>query len=115
MFLLLSSEEIDLAYADIIEDLSNRNEKFLKLTDYILRTYILFPPCFWSLFRLIGVRRKSKNNLEGYHGQLNSHGQMHPNLWTWIRYIQELTMVHVEQEQRSTRPRRLTSVTNENI
>ena len=49
MLLLLTPEEIDLAFADIIEDLSNINEKFLKLTDYILRTYIeeaLFLSCF---------------------------------------------------------------------
>ena len=49
MLLLLPPEEIDLAFADIIEDLSNINEKFLKVTDYILRTYIeeaLFPSCF---------------------------------------------------------------------
>ena len=85
MLPLLPPEEIDLAFADIIEDLSNTNEKFLKLTDYILRTYIekaLFPPCFWNLFSLIGIRPKTNNHLEGYHGQLNSHGQTHPNLWT---------------------------------
>ncbi|CAF3898836.1 unnamed protein product [Rotaria sordida] len=49
MLPLLPPEEIDLAFADIIEDLSSINEKCLKLTDYILRTYIeeaLFPPCF---------------------------------------------------------------------
>ncbi|CAF1328275.1 unnamed protein product [Rotaria sordida] len=124
MLPLLPPEEIDLAFADIIEDLSNINEKFLKLTDYILRTYIeeaLFPPCFWNLFSFIGVRPKTNNHLEGYHGQLNSHCQTHPNLWAWIRYVQESeesTMVRVEQEhaqQWSTRPKRLTSVTNENI
>ena len=117
MLPLLPPEEIDLAFADIIEDLSNINEKFLKLTDYILRTYIeeaLFPPCFWNLFSLIGIHPKPNNDLEDYHGQLNSHGQTHPNLWTWTRYIresEESTMVHVGQEhaqQRSTRPRRLT-------
>ena len=124
MLPLLPPAEINLAFADIIEDLSNINEKFRKLTDYILRTYIeevLFPSHFRNLFSLIGVRPKTNNDLEGYHGQLNSHGQTYPNLWTWIRYIQESeesTMVRVEQEhaqQRSTRPRRLTSVTNENI
>ena len=102
MLPLLPPEEIDLAFADIIEDLSNINEKFLKPTDYILRIYIeeaSFPPCFWNLFSLIGVRPKTNNHLEGYNGQLNSHGQTHPNLWTWIRYIQEFeesTMVHFE-------------------
>jgi len=58
MLLLLPPEEINTAFCNIIEELSNLNNKFLKLTDYILPTYIenaLFPPSFWNLFDLIGV------------------------------------------------------------
>ncbi|CAF5027825.1 unnamed protein product [Rotaria sp. Silwood1] len=124
MLPLLPPQEINTAFGDIIEEISNVHQNFLKLTDYILRTYIedaLFSPSFWNLFDLIGIRPKTNNHVEGYHGQLNSHCQTHPNLWAWIRYIQESeesTMVRVEQEQaqqRSARRRRATSVTNENI
>jgi hypothetical protein len=96
----------------------------MKLTDYILTTYIeeaSFPRFFWNFFDLIGVRPKTNNHVEGYNGQLNSHCPTHPNLGSWIKYIQESeesTMIRYEQEQaqqRSTRPRRLTSVTNDNI
>jgi hypothetical protein len=124
MLPLLPPQEINNAFCNIIEELSNINLKFLKLTDYILRTYIedaSFPPSFWNLFDLIGVRPKTNNHVEGYHGQLNSHCQTHPNLWAWIRYLQESeesTMIRVEQEeaqQRSTRPRRAKSVANEKV
>ncbi|CAF4041070.1 unnamed protein product [Rotaria sp. Silwood1] len=124
MLPLLPPQEINTAFCDIIEEISNVHQNFLQLTDYILRTYIedaLFSPSFWNLFDLIGIRPKTNNHVEGYHGQLNSHCQTHPNLWAWIRYIQESeesTMVRVEQEQaqqRSARRRRATSVANENI
>ena len=36
MFPLLPLEEIHLAFADVIEDLSQRNEKCLQLTDNIV-------------------------------------------------------------------------------
>ena len=71
----------------------------------------LFPRSFWNLFDLIVVRLKTNNHIERYHGQLSSHCQTHPNLWIWVRYIQESeesTMVLVEQvaQQRSTRPKK---------
>ena len=62
---------------------------------------------------------RTNNHVEGYHGQLNSHCQTHPNLWTWIKYIQESdesTAIRFKEEQaqkRSTRPRRATTVMNE--
>ncbi|CAM4828978.1 unnamed protein product [Rotaria magnacalcarata] len=124
MLPLLPPQEIIIAFTDIIECISNVNQIFLKLTDYILHTYIedaLFPPSFWNLFDLIGSRPRTNNHVEGFHGQLNSHCQTHPNLWAWIRYIQESEesiMVRVEQEeaqQRTTRPRRIKSVRNDNI
>jgi hypothetical protein len=124
MLPLLPPQEINTAFCNIIEDISNVNPNFLKLTDYILRTYIedaLFPPSFWNLFHLIGLRPKTNNHVEGFHGQLNSHCPTHPNLWAWIKYIQESeesTMIRVEQEQaqqRTTRPKKATSVANEKI
>ncbi|CAF4965504.1 unnamed protein product [Rotaria magnacalcarata] len=124
MLPLLPPQEIIIAFTDIIECISNVNQIFLKLADYILHAYIedaLFPPSFWNLFDLIGSRPRTNNHVEGFHGQLNSHCQSHPNLWAWIRYIQESEesiMVRVEQEeaqQRTTRPRRVKSVRNDNI
>ncbi|CAF2092695.1 unnamed protein product [Rotaria magnacalcarata] len=53
MLPLLPPQEIIIAFAVIIECISNVNQIFLKLTDYILHTYIedaLFPPSFWHLF-----------------------------------------------------------------
>lgn len=44
---LLPPEEIETAFGNIIEDISNIHSRFLELTDYILKTYIenaLFPP-----------------------------------------------------------------------
>ena len=121
MFLLLPLEEIDLAFDDIIEDLINRNEKYLKWRDNIVWSSMedgLFRPCFWNWFGLIVVGRKSANELEGCHPQLHSYGQTHGNLLTWIRFIQESeesAMVRVAEEHTQQRPRRLTSITNENI
>jgi hypothetical protein len=124
MLPLLPPQEIINAFCNIIEDISNVHQDFLKLTDYILHTYIenaVFPPSFWNLFDLIGVRPKTNNHIQGYHGQLISHCQTHPNLWAWIKYIQESeesAMVRVEQEvaqQRSTRPKKAKSVANENV
>ena len=92
MLPLLPPQEINTALCDIVESISNVHQNFLKLTDYICRTYIenaLFPPSFWNLFDLVGIRPKTNNHVEGYYGQLNSHCQTHPNLWAWIRYIQE--------------------------
>ena len=120
----LPPQEIEGVFCNIIEDISNINSRFLKLTDYVLRTYIenaLFPPSFWNLFDLIGVRPKTNNHVEGYHGQLNSQCQTHPNLWAWIRSIQETeesTMIRLEQEeaqQRTTRRRKATSLANEKL
>ena len=51
----------------------------------------------------------------------SSHCPAHPTIWSWIRYIQEAeesVMIRLEQEhaqQRTTRPKRLTTVNNENI
>ena len=47
MLPLLPPQEINTALCDIVEDISNVHQNFLKLTDYILRSYIenaLFPP-----------------------------------------------------------------------
>ncbi|CAF2812787.1 unnamed protein product [Rotaria sp. Silwood2] len=49
MLPLLPPQEIITAFTDIIEAISNINQNFLKLTDYVLRTCIeeaLFPPPF---------------------------------------------------------------------
>lgn len=92
MLPLLPPQEINEAFSNIIEAISNIQQNFLKLTDYVLCTYIeeeLFPRSFWNLFDLIGIRPKTNNHVEGYHGQLNSHCQRHPNIRAWIRYIQE--------------------------
>ncbi|CAF1412494.1 unnamed protein product, partial [Rotaria sordida] len=70
MLPLLPPQEINKAFCDIIEEISNVHQNFLKLTDYILHTYIegaLFPPSFWNLFDLIGIRPKTSNHIEGYH------------------------------------------------
>ncbi|CAF1540199.1 unnamed protein product [Adineta ricciae] len=121
---LLPPQKIQIAFCDIIEELSGVNARFLKLTDYILRTYIdnaIFPSSFWNVFDLIGIRPRTNNHVEGYHGQLNCHCSTHPNLWAWIRFIQELeesTMVRVDQEQaqqRTTRRRKAKTVINENL
>jgi hypothetical protein len=124
MLPILPPAEIDTAFCDIVEDLSNLNKTFLKLTDYILETYIeesIYPRSFWNLFDIIGIRPKTNNHVEGYHGQLNSHCATHLSIWSWIRYIQtaeESVMIRLEQEtlqQRTTRPKRFKSVNNENI
>ncbi|CAF2411715.1 unnamed protein product [Rotaria sp. Silwood2] len=124
MLPILPPDEINNAFCNIIEDLSNIHVKFWKLTDYILETYIeepIYPRSFWNLFDLIEIRPKTNNHIEGYHGQLNSHCPTHPTIWSWIRYIQEAeesVMIRLEQEhaqQRTTHPKRLTSVNNENI
>jgi hypothetical protein len=63
------------------------------------------------------MQPKTNNRVEGYHGQLSSYSSTHPNLWSWIKYIQqteESGMLRLEQEQ-STRSKRLTSVNNDNI
>ena len=121
---LLPPQEIDTAFCCIVEEISEVNPRFLKLTDYILRTYIsnaIFPPSFWNVFDLIGIRPKTNNHVEGYHGQLNSHCQTHPNLWAWVRFIQDMeesTMIRVEQEevqQRTTRRRKAKTVAKENL
>ena len=80
---LLPPQEINTTLCDIVEDISNVHQSFLKLTDHILPTYIenaLFSPSFWNLFDLIGIRPKTNNHVEGCHGQLNSHCQIHSNL-----------------------------------
>jgi hypothetical protein len=119
---LLPPNEINTAMSNIIEEISNVHNNFTKLTDYILHTYIdnpRYPISFWNLFDVIGTRPRTNNHVEGYHGQLNSHCQTHPNVWAWIKFIQELdesTIIRFEQEQaqkRSTRPRRATTVMNE--
>ncbi|CAF3421432.1 unnamed protein product [Rotaria sp. Silwood1] len=104
MLPILPPDEINNAFCNIIEHLSNIHVKFLKLTNYILETYIeepLYPRSFWNLFDLIGIRPKTNNHIEGYHGQLNSHCPTHPTIWSWIRYIQEAeesVMIRLEQE-----------------
>ncbi|CAF0932776.1 unnamed protein product [Didymodactylos carnosus] len=56
-----------------------------------------------------------------YQAQLNSQGEIHPNLWAWINYIkgsEESVMVRHEQEQcqqRSTRLRKARSVHNDAV
>ncbi|CAF0874973.1 unnamed protein product [Adineta ricciae] len=65
---LLPRQEIQTAFCDIIEEFSGISSRFLKLTDYILRTYIahaVFPPSFWDVFDLIGIRPKTNNHAEG--------------------------------------------------
>lgn len=101
---LLPLKEIETAFCGIVEEISPVDSRFLKLKDYILKTYIenaSFPPSYWNVSELIEIRPRTNNHVEGYHGQLNSHCQTHPNLWAWIRFIQEMeesTMVRVEQE-----------------
>ncbi|CAF1333035.1 unnamed protein product [Didymodactylos carnosus] len=56
-----------------------------------------------------------------YQAQLNSQGEIPPNLWAWINYIkgpEESVMVRHEQEQRqqgSTRPRKARSIHNDAV
>ncbi|CAF1192247.1 unnamed protein product [Adineta ricciae] len=72
--LLLPRQEIQTTFCDIIEELSGISSRFLKLTDYILRTYIdhaVFPPSFWNVFDLIGIQPRTNNHVEDYHGKLN--------------------------------------------
>ncbi|CAF1275205.1 unnamed protein product [Rotaria sp. Silwood1] len=67
MLPLLPPEEINEAFSNIIEELSNIHHKFLKLTDYVHRTYIeeeLFPRTFCNFFDLIGIRPKTNNHIE---------------------------------------------------
>lgn len=50
---LLLSQEIDTAFCYIIEEVSEVNPRYLKLTDYTLRTYIsnaISLPCFLKCF-----------------------------------------------------------------
>ncbi|CAF3933551.1 unnamed protein product [Rotaria sordida] len=83
MLPLLSTQEINEAFGNIIEEISNVHHSFLKLTDYILRTYIeeeLFSRSFWNLVDLVDIQHKTNNHIEGYHGELNSHCQTRPSL-----------------------------------
>ncbi|CAF1251165.1 unnamed protein product [Didymodactylos carnosus] len=67
----------------IVEELSNLDNKFLKLTDYILRNYIehaRFPIEKWNHFDLIEERPRTNNHVEGYHQQLNANTSKHLEL-----------------------------------
>ncbi|CAF0995283.1 unnamed protein product [Didymodactylos carnosus] len=89
---LLPPSRIDEAFSNIVENISNISPRFLKLTDYILKTYVenpRFEVDFWNHFDLISVRPRTNNHVAGYHAQLNSQCETHPNLWPWINYIKE--------------------------
>ncbi|CAF1136436.1 unnamed protein product [Didymodactylos carnosus] len=96
----------------IVEELSNLDNKFLKLTDYILKNYIehaRFPIEKWNHFDLIEERPRTNNHVEGYHRQLNAHIGIHPSIWNWIMNIQkaeEITAIRVEQEDEQGRTNR---------
>ena len=69
MLRILPPDEINNTFCNIIEDLNNIHVKFLKLTYYILETYIeepLYPRCCWNMFDLIGIQLKTNNHSEGY-------------------------------------------------
>ncbi|CAF4440924.1 unnamed protein product [Didymodactylos carnosus] len=115
---LLPSNEINEAFSNVIESFFELGDKCIRLTDYVLKTYIEEPRYlidFWSHFDLIGKRPGTNNHVEGYHG----HCEIHPHLRAWIRYIQEgeeSTTSRYEQEQaqqHTTRRKKRRTVNND--
>ncbi|CAF4465177.1 unnamed protein product, partial [Didymodactylos carnosus] len=112
---LIPPNEINNCMERIIDELSNINSKFDRLTDYIINNYIdegRFSVDMWNHFDNIGERPRTNNHLEGFHRQLNARVRTHPDLWTWINEVkstEEAVMCRYEQEQaqkRTTRPRK---------
>ncbi|CAF1635216.1 unnamed protein product, partial [Didymodactylos carnosus] len=99
---LMPPDDVTGLFVDIVEEPSNLDNKFLKLTDYILKNYIehaRFPIEKWNHFDLIEERPRTNNHVEGYHQQLNAHIGIHSSTWNWIMNVQkaeEITAIRVE-------------------
>ncbi|CAF0957503.1 unnamed protein product [Didymodactylos carnosus] len=64
---LLPTNELNNSMELIIDTLSNTDDKYIKLTDYVITTYISgkFDIQFWNLYDTIGVRPRTNNHVEG--------------------------------------------------
>ncbi|CAF0823766.1 unnamed protein product [Didymodactylos carnosus] len=71
---LLHMNELNNSMELIIDTLSNTDDKYIKLTDYVITTYISgkFDIQFWNLYDTTGVRPRTNNHVEGWHRAQNS-------------------------------------------
>ncbi|CAF1572826.1 unnamed protein product, partial [Didymodactylos carnosus] len=63
---LLPMNELNNSMELIIDTLSNTDDKYIKLTDYVITTYISgkFDIQFWNLYDTIGVRPRTNNHVD---------------------------------------------------
>lgn len=71
------------------------------------------------LFSVHGIARRTNNNIESFHGRLKEKFQvMHPNLWTFLTHLNELstkshiTINQLEQGHSVTRPIKIKYIAN---